>query len=59
MNTPNKTLLALLALLAGGAVLAGCGSGESEVDPKAMDARNSQRSAAPAGAPPKSDAPTK
>ena len=57
MKNPTKIALALASMTLLSVVLAGCGSGEEEVDPKALNSRNSQRQGAQGGAPPKSDAP--
>lgn len=55
MMNPKKIALALASLTLLSVALAGCGSGEEEVDQKALDSRNSQRAGATNGAPPKSD----
>ena len=56
MNNPKKIALALAlaSMTVLSVVLAGCGSGDADVDPKAVESRNAQRAAASNGTPPAS-----
>ena len=54
MKNPHQIALALASMTLLSVVLAGCGSGDADVDPKAVESRNAQRAAAQGGAPPAS-----